>query len=386
MFSMKLKIILIFILLAAIAVSSVFLFAPETLQIKKMFSSKNTTVSKHNEFDSGLTHAAILEHQLMKQLQNLEVTEKNIRRKVLNEDSTIEIRASIPRGRPMEWVVWMITAQLNQTCYKIDDCYYDNDEEGCRILFSCKESGNPDIILILMQSAVYFSHTAKIAIFIEDFGFQADQTTIEYLSFKEPLTIGLIPEKKMTTWTAQIANEYHKEIVLMLPMEPMPLHLSKQSGPLLMVHYTDDKIHSLIADAMDKIPHFSGITNYYGARVLADSRVMSILLNDAAEKNVYFLYDQQSRSSAVDMVAKKENIIYKSIDMHIDTNSTSGELQDTLRRCAVIAQKTGEVIVSSRPTSAFINALQNELPVLRKNGIKLVYISDLVRKKDENRN
>jgi polysaccharide deacetylase 2 family uncharacterized protein YibQ len=231
-----------------------------------------------------------------------------------------------------------------------------------------------------MYSSLYFSHTAKMAIFIEDFGFQADRTTVEYLSFAEPLTIGLIPEKKLTTWTAQIANEYHKEIVIMLPMEPVSARYSKQSGAVVMVHYPEDKIQKIITESMDLIPHFSGLTNYFGARVVDDSRVMSLLFSEINSKKAYFLYNPQSRSSSAEAVAKRNDVPFKSVDVYIDKNSSVTALQDTLRRCAMFAQKTGDVIISSKPTAAFINALKNELPVLKQNGIRLVYISELMGK------
>lgn len=319
----------------------------------------------------------------MERLHKLEVTPANIRRQAFKEDSAVEIRASIPRGRPMEWVVWMITSQLNETGYVISDCYYESDEKGCRIQFNCKEPGNPVITIVLLRSSLYFSHTAKMAIFIEDFGFQADQTTVEYLSFTEPLTIGLIPAKKLTTWTAQIANEYHKEIVIMLPMEPVSAKYSKQSGAVVMVHYPEDKIQRIITESMEQIPHFSGLTNYFGSRIVDDSRVMSLLFTEINSKQAYFLYNPQSRSSSAEAIAKKNNVPFKSVDIYIDNNNSVSALQDTLRRCAMFAQKTGDVIISSKPTTAFINALKNELPILKQNGIRLVYVSELMGKNEK---
>jgi polysaccharide deacetylase 2 family uncharacterized protein YibQ len=347
------------------------------------FSDKNDNQTRTTVSNAVVANPAQLETQLMERLRQLEVTPANIRRQAIKEDSAVEIRASIPRGRPMEWVVWMVTSNLNETGYAISDCYYESDEKGCKIQFNCKEPGNPVITIVLMRSSLYFSHTAKMAIFIEDFGFQADQTTVEYLSFTEPLTIGLIPEKKLTTWTAQIANEYHKEIIIMLPMEPVSAKYSKQSGAVVMVHYPEDKIQKIITESMELIPHFSGLTNYFGARVVDDSRVMSLLFSEINSKQAYFLYNPQSRSSSAESVAKKNNVPFKSVDVYIGNKSSVAALQDTLRRCAMFAQKTGDVIISSKPTTAFINALKNELPVLKQNGVRLVYISELMGESKE---
>lgn len=331
--------------------------------------------------DKSKANSVTFEKELRNRLASLEVTQSNTKRRVFKEDSTIEIKASIPRGRPMEWVVWIITSKLDQTGYFVEDCFYENEEKGCRIQFKCKESHNPAVILHLLRSSTYFSHTAKMAIFIEDFGFQADQKTVEYLSFSEPLTIGLIPSKKLTTWTAQIANEYKKEIVIMLPMEPVPVKLSKQTGSIIMVHYPEERIRKILSESMESIPHFSGITNYFGSNIINDSRVMSLVFSEFTSKKAYFLLNPQLHRSSISSIAAKYDIPHKPVDMYIDTSSSVSALQDTLRHCAMVAQKTGDIIVSSKPSAAFIKALKSELPVLKHNGIKLVYVSDLMPKR-----
>ncbi len=372
---MKLKIIL-FIIISLLIVAAFYAVKFDKIPLTGKHKLPVAIIPDKNKVNS-----EDFEEELTKRLASLEVTQSNIKRRVFKEDSTIEIKASIPRGRPMEWVVWMITSKLDQTGYFVEDCSYENEERGCRIQFKCKESHNPAFILHLLRSSTYFSHTAKIAIFIEDFGFQADQKTVEYLSFSEPLTIGLIPSKKLTTWTAQIANEYKKEIVIMLPMEPVPVKLSKQTGSIIMVHYPEERIRKILSESMEAIPHFSGITNYFGTNIINDSRVMSLVFSEFTSKKAYFLLNPQQHRSSISSMAAKYDIPHKPVDMYIDTNSSVSALQDTLRHCAMVAQKTGDVIVSSKPSAAFIKALKSELPVLKQNGIKLVYVSDLMPKR-----
>ncbi len=376
---MKLKIIFILILLIAIAITVTILVKPELLASSGLMVH---CISKDKkEGDDTVRTSVKFEQQLMEQLHNLEVSNQNIRRTVLKQDSSIEIRTSVPRGKPMEWIIWMIVSGLKDAAYSMDDCYYESDAKGCRIQFSCKEKGSPPFVLLLMRSSAYFTSTARIAIFIEDFGFQADETTVQYLSFPEPLTVGLLPEKKLTTWTAQIADEYKKEIVLMLPMEPVPGAFAKQSNSVIMVHYTEDKIKQLLNSAMERIPNFSGVANYYGTRVLADSKVVSLLFDQLASRNSYFLYFPQQRNVSVSTIAKSEGTPYVSVDIQVDTTLSVDRIQDTLRHCAMIAQKTGHVVISSKAHGSFIQALTNEIPVLKQNGIKLVYISELAKSK-----
>jgi hypothetical protein len=374
---MKLKIFLILILVIAIAATVTVLVKPELISYHGL--SLHGISNNKKQDDDTVRIAVRFEQRLMEQLHKLEVSNENIKRTVFKPDSAIEIKTSIPRGKPMEWVIWMITSGLKDSAYTMDDCYYESEAKGCRIQFRPKEKGNPVFVLILLRSSAYFTSTAKMAIFIEDFGFQADETTVRYLSFPEPLTVGLLPEKKLTTWTAQIADEYKKEIVLMLPMEPVPGAFAKQSNSVIMVHYTEDKIRQLVTDAMEQIPNFNGVANYYGSRVLADSKVVSLLFDQIRSRNSYFLYFPQNRNTSINDAVRNSGTPFVSIDIQIDTALSVDHIQDTLRHCAMIAQKTGNVVISSKPHSSFIQALTNEIPVLKQNGIRLVYISELAK-------
>lgn len=372
---MKLKVILsLFIITLIIFTVLIFLRSKNQEQFKNF----STTFIPSDKGKPGKLPSKPLKEILLEKLNRLEVPANRIKVQ-FREDSTMEIKATIPRGRPMEWIVWFLSESVEKSGYSLDDCYYENDEKGCKILFKSINKYDRDVSLVLTRSSSFFSQTAKMAIFIQDFGFQADQTTIEYLSFPEPLTVGLVPEKKLVTWTAQIANEYHKELVVLLAMEPLPSKYPKQSKNVIMVHYPEDKVKSILNEAMGAIPHSAGIANFFGARIVDDSRVMSLLYSEMQKKQIYFLYTPPVRTSSAEKLAHKFNVPFKSVDVTLDTSLNVATLQDTLRHSAMIAQKTGSVIISSKPGSNFITALKSELPVLKQNGIRLVYISDLIK-------
>jgi polysaccharide deacetylase 2 family uncharacterized protein YibQ len=318
------------------------------------------------------------EQQFIKLLSKLEVSSQHIKRAEVKKDSLISLKISLPRGRPMEWVIYFINNSIRGSGYYVDNCIYENDEKGCKFQLKSIIRTNPVFIVTIIRSSLFFSQTAKMAIFISDFGFQADQQSIEFLSFSEPLTIGLIPKKKLSTWTAQIANEYQKELIIQLPMEPVPSS-QKNSGDILMVHYPEERIQKILDNAFDAIPNFVGVSNLYGDRVLDDSRMMNLILNDIRKRNGYFLFNPSNRNSTVFASVKKFNIPLRIVSISLDTNLSQAKIEDTLRHCAMIAQKTGDVIVGSKPSLTFITALKKTLPVLKQNGIQLVYISDLVK-------
>ena len=321
-----------------------------------------------------------IENNILDRLKLLEIADSAVSFRTLPKDTAIEIRAAVPRGKPVEWIIWLLSSAVSGTSYQAEDCACPSDDRGCTIRFTSSASGQPAIILTVSWASRYFSTTARMAVLIKDFGFAADQKTIDYLSFPEPLTVALLPSRKLASWTAQISNEYKKEIIVLQPMEPCYGSRSQEShGPsCIMLHYTEMRLRSIIADAAGAVPNFAGFSNSGGTRVLEDSRVTKILFNEIKKRHGYFIEDGTTRKSVASAVARKISLPFATIGCSVDPAMPVSGIQDLIRRCAMEAQKRGYIIVSSKATIAFIRALKNELPVLRQNGIRLSYISEIL--------
>lgn len=330
-----------------------------------------------------------IEKILLNRLEELEAGKDDISIYHSLEDSTIEIRTSIPRGKPLEWIIWYLCNSIGSADYYTADCSCHEQRQECTLLLKSGRKGNPDVKIFLKRSSCFFSTSAKMAIVVSDFGFKANATSVEFLSFPEPLTISLVSTKKMSTWTAQIANEYKKELVILLPMEPLSTSFRHYGKEALMVHFPSDKIHSILEDARQSIPYYAGFSNLCGSRVLDDSQVMKTILTELKKNNAYFLIDPVSRESTAASVARTLDVPYRTIEISLDSAaSISPSIEDTIRHAAMIAHKTGSVVLQGKATKRFISCLKKQLPYLQKNGIRLVYASEVmhhskVRKKNK---
>ncbi len=326
-----------------------------------------------------------IENIILTRLEKLETPESEVEIDHLLEDSSIVIKARIPRGKPIEWVVLQLCAPVGQAGYRVADCTCSSQSVRCTIVLRSEKKDHPTVKITLSRARRYFSSSAKMAIVVEDFGFKATGTTVDFLSFPEPLTVSLVSTKKMSTWTAQIANEYKKEIVILLPMEPLSRSYRQYSDKAIMIHYPQDKIRSILHSAAESIPNYAGYANLCGTRVIEDTPVMRAILGELKKGHGYFLIDQVSRKSVAAKIARELDVPYRSIDIVLDSTASSGNaVTDTLRHAAMIAQKTGSVVVQGRATAEFVAALTTVLPYLQENGIKLVYLSEVMHHPQEN--
>ena len=141
----------------------------------------------------------------------------------------------------------------------------------------------------------------------------------------------MVSTKKMSTWTAQIANEYRKEIVILLPMEPLSSKYRQYSSEALLIHYPSEKIRTILKNATESIPYFAGFSNLCGTMVLDDSQVMKIILSELKKKHGYFLIDPVSRKSVAASMARKLNIPFRTIEISLDSAaSCDSSVSDTL--------------------------------------------------------
>jgi polysaccharide deacetylase 2 family uncharacterized protein YibQ len=323
---------------------------------------------------------SLLENNILDRLALLETADSAVSFRTLLNENAVDIHAAVPRGKPVEWVLWHLCSASSGTSYKAEDCSCPPDERGCAIRFESTVPDQPVVYLTVSWSSRYFSVTAKMAFLIKDFGFAADRKTMELLSFPEPLTFALLPSRKLSSWTAQISNEYKKEIVILQPMEPCPApHVPVgRTLPCIMLHYPESRLRSIMSDAAGAVPNFSGFINYGGTRALEDSRVTGIFFSEIKKRHGYFIEDRTTRKSVAAQIAKKISLPFGTIGCSVDSSLETPRIEDLIRRCAIEAQKRGAMIVCGKATDPFIRALKKQLPLLRQNGVRLCYVSEIV--------
>jgi polysaccharide deacetylase 2 family uncharacterized protein YibQ len=370
----KILLIVFFLSLIAALFLVVLKFLPREITPAWMHSP---VASLRNGGAGLLSGVSIVQQRIADKLTAMEVAPEDL--SIASRNSPITIKTHIPRGQPIEYIIGSLSSAVEGTTYHVEDCVVDEKERTFRLSFASDNSRKPAIVVSADASNRYYSQTARMAIVIENFGFAADQTTIACLSFPEPLTFSLVPSRKLSGLSAKIAREYRKEIILRLPMESAARSGRDSSDLTIMVHYPEATIRKLIAGAIGIVPDFSGFGNYQGSRVLEDSRVMSIVLDEIKKHKGYFIADQPYPRGVGPLSAKAVGCAYAEVQMSVDGKGTQAQIEAQLDRCAATAQSNGSLIVSSTATGPFIGALKNKVASFKHNGIKLTFVSDIVK-------
>jgi polysaccharide deacetylase 2 family uncharacterized protein YibQ len=225
------------------------------------------------------------------------------------------------------------------------------------------------------------SGASKIAIIGEIVDDSAYQTIVAYLSLHEKLSISILPGKKQSALITQLAGQYRKEILIRLPLEPSVKIPLSFASPIIMVHFSKDDIRSIISRAMTEIPNSSGFINLWGSRALEDSRVMTIVMAEIKNKNGFFIEVRSTKNSIAPAMAESAGVAYEEVVGAISEKARQADIEKQLKAFCQSAQLTGSAVITAPVTPAFIAALKAAMPWLRRNGILLVPVSEIVNKR-----
>jgi polysaccharide deacetylase 2 family uncharacterized protein YibQ len=297
-------------------------------------------------------------------------------------DTLFSLSARVPKGHPFEWLVWDMARAASRSSYRTADCVIDEKKQRCMVSFLPSDSGASRIRLVLSRSERFSSGASKMAIIGEIVEDSAFQTIVAYLSLPEKVSVSVLPGKKQSTLTTQLANQYHKEVLIRLPLEPATKIPSGFPSPVIMVHYSKENIRSIMAEATASVPHSVGFVNIWGSRALEDSRIMNIILSEIRDRKEFFVEMRTTKNSLAPAMAETLGVPYEEITGAV-SEKTKAEMEKQLKSFCLTAQLTGSAIITAPVTPALIAALKATLPWLRQNGVLLVPVSDLVHKRDD---
>jgi polysaccharide deacetylase 2 family uncharacterized protein YibQ len=310
-------------------------------------------------------------------LKDAETDSAAIRSRLAAESNTREINASVPRGRPVELLVWMLTDAARRTPYSVSDCVTDPKGNTLTVSYTSRRAGLEHLRVVISWSDRYHSRTGRIAFLIRDFGFEADQTTMQFLSFAQPLSVAMAASEDKSNWTAKVADHFRKEIVILLPLESKDA-APRTATPPILVHHTSDQVSQAMADLTRWIPNFAGFCSQGGSRLLEDTRATRTVLDVICREHGYFIDTRSTPASRVPYVAMQAGVAYRQVDDTISGGAGAAQIDELLARLTTRAQKSGSLLVTAPASEAFISSLNRNLSMLAHNGIRLVYVSDVL--------
>ncbi|WPM84745.1 divergent polysaccharide deacetylase family protein [Apirhabdus apintestini] len=226
------------------------------------------------------------------------------------------------------------------------------------------------VSLMLNANAV----AGKLAIVIDDFGYRPHQEN-QVIAFPAPISIAVLPNAPHARDMANKAWGAGHEVLIHLPMAP----LSKQplEKDTLRPEMSSAEIERIIHDAVQKVPHATGLNNHMGSAMTSSLFGMQKVMQALENYRLYFLDSVTIGNSQATRAAAGTGVKVIKRKVFLDDNQNEAAVRQQYDRAIALARRNGSAIAIGHPHPTTVRVLQQELRRLPSD-ITLVRPSSLL--------
>lgn len=217
----------------------------------------------------------------------------------------------------------------------------------------------------------------SIAIVIDDWGYNLNN--LHFLNeIYYPLTISILPGLTYSKRVAETANNRGLEVILHLPLEPMPSEKMGLERNTIKVDMDDKQIREIITEDLGNLQYVRGVSNHMGSRATADPLIMKVIFKEMQKNDLYFLDSLVSKKSICEKLARNMNIKFAKRDIFLDNKNDPEYIKGQINQLQSRAQKQGFAIGIGHDRRLTLEILKEVMPELEEEGFRFVFVSDLI--------
>jgi uncharacterized protein len=225
--------------------------------------------------------------------------------------------------------------------------------------------------------AVHGRENSRLAIIIDDLGYDRSAADA-LLALGFPLTVSVLPHLPLSSEVAEEAYRRGDEVMLHLPMQSES-PTAKTEEVELRVGMNIKQVDSALAGMLETVPHAVGVNNHQGSRATADPALMAELMPELRRRGLFFVDSRTLASTVAYDTAERFGVRAASRKVFLDDSAKPEAILRQLELAARDAERDGSAIAIGHPRPETIAVLAQGLPRLESQGLRLVFVSELVQ-------
>ena len=234
------------------------------------------------------------------------------------------------------------------------------------------------------QADEAYIHTSpSISIIIDDMGYRLYSGS-RAINLPGSLTYSFLPHAPHASSLLESAHQKNKEIMLHIPMEA---ESGKKLGPGGLTECMNQQtFNKVLASNLEAVPYAIGFNNHMGSLLTKSQMWMTRLMREMASGKKMFFVDSRTTSDSVALtVARAEGLQGITRDIFIDHEESDEFIHKQLRKLIRRAKRKGTALAIAHPKKLTLSILEEWLPTLEQQGVKLVPVSTLIYLQKEKR-
>jgi len=217
----------------------------------------------------------------------------------------------------------------------------------------------------------------RLALIIDDGGYNTD-TFKRMLGVGKRMTFAILPNTPHGKEAALMAHRAGCEVMLHLPMEPKEEEMYSLERDTVLTGMKPAEIHRILRHDLEQIPFVRGVNNHMGSKATEDPKVMQALMAALKKEKLYFIDSRTSPQSLGPEAARKAGVAFWQNDRFLDREENLEKIKKAARLAMRKAKKEGKAVAIGHPHSLTARAIRELIPELEKEGIRLVFASEVV--------
>ena len=237
----------------------------------------------------------------------------------------------------------------------------------------------PQPVELEPSEAIEPHESAEIAIIVDDCGYDLSLAK-RLVQIDCPLTLSVLPKTTFALATAELAYQSGREVMLHLPMEPL-IRLDPGIPELeIRCGQTEAEIEMLIAEALASVPHVSGVNNHEGSKACANLTVMSAVTSQLKPKGLYFVDSRTTADTVAFSVARSMNLKVANRDVFLDNENDKQAIEAQIMKLVALSISLKQPVIGiCHARRITVAVLEEQLPILRKDGHRFLFVSQVVK-------
>ena len=216
----------------------------------------------------------------------------------------------------------------------------------------------------------------KVTVVMDDLGYNIDDMG-KLFAIHEPITFSILPNLKFSKKIAIMARANGYEFILHLPLEPKDSAIKEEFDTIKSKMAPGD-ILSMLNQEIASVPGVKGVSNHMGSKSTEDKELMSVILKDLKSKNMYFFDSLTSNKSVCADIARGIGLNYAKRDIFLDIPNDEANIRKQILELRKLAFRKGRATAICHYRKNTIKVLNEMMPILAREGIRFVYISEFM--------
>jgi polysaccharide deacetylase 2 family uncharacterized protein YibQ len=253
------------------------------------------------------------------------------------------------------------------------------------ILFSYRKGGIPTHTVHIhigskipeqTRNAAHPSPDPKLAIILDDLG--SDRAAAEGIfGLPFPLTISILPDHEHSSEIARDALRRGYQVLLHLPMASVANE--KPEALELRAGMPAAEVSSLVDQFLKDVPGVVGVNNHQGSQATTDFALMEELMPVLRERHLFYIDSRTTTATVAYETAQEFGVrsAFRNVPF-LDDVAEVAAVRKQMEVALGEAREKGEAVAIGHPHPATLQALSEVLPRAQAQGVRLVFVSELV--------